>query len=82
MSGSVKPSDRKFSVSVSVSVSTKISVSVLVSVSVWFKLSVSAEISVQNATENRNTKTLFSNNRRSFLRAFPRIFQKRNRKKL
>jgi hypothetical protein len=52
-------SDRKFSVSVSVSAEISVSVLVSVSVSVYFKLSVSAEISVQNATENRNLKTIF-----------------------
>jgi hypothetical protein len=78
----ISSSDRKFSVSVSVSAEISVSVWVSVSVSVWFKLSVSAEISVQNATENRNMKTLFPNNIRSFLRAFYRIFPKSNRKKL
>ncbi len=67
--------DRKFSVTIS----AEISVSVCVSVSVQFKLSVSAKISVQNATKNRNMKTLFSNNRRSILH-FIKISE-RNRKK-
>jgi hypothetical protein len=55
----IPTSDRKFSVSVSVSAEISVSVLVSVSVSVYFKLSVSAEISVQNATENRNLKTIF-----------------------
>ncbi len=53
----ISSSDRE--ISVSVSFSAEISVSVWVSVSVWFKLSVSAEILVQNATENRNTALIF-----------------------
>jgi len=59
-------SDRKFSVSVSVSAEISVSVWLSVSVSVKFKLSVSAEISVQNATETKRLKSIFQTQKKAF----------------